>query len=135
MSKSIRPRQTAERVQSSNSRCACAAMNLEPANLQSRRMYRVCGHCDKRVSEKTYKEHCRLYFHDQRWVKDGQFSRAHLLYVYLIPLIRRLVYSIIRMTMFSLLMQVSYNMIRITFLTKSRVFQATIVFPRKASDQ
>ena len=39
-------------------------------------MYRVCGHCDKRVSEKTYKEHCRLFLHDQQWVKDGQFSRA-----------------------------------------------------------
>lgn len=39
-------------------------------------MYRVCGHCDKRVSEKTYKEHRRLFFNDHQWVKDGPFSRS-----------------------------------------------------------
>ena len=25
-----------------------------------------CEHCGRRVSEKTYKEHCRLYFHDRK---------------------------------------------------------------------
>ena len=31
---------------------------------------------DKRVSEKTYKEHRRLFFNDHQWVKDGPFSRS-----------------------------------------------------------
>ena len=30
--------------------------------------YLFCEHCGKRVSEKTYKEHRRLYFHDGRWL-------------------------------------------------------------------
>ena len=33
-------------------------------------MYRICGHCEKRVSEKTFKEHRRLFFHDQKWIKE-----------------------------------------------------------------
>jgi hypothetical protein len=34
-------------------------------------LYRVCGHCNKLVSEKTYKEHRRLFFHDQGWIKES----------------------------------------------------------------
>ena len=35
-------------------------------------IYRRCGHCEKLVSEKTYKEHHRLYFHEGQWITvDG----------------------------------------------------------------
>ncbi len=34
--------------------------------------YQECGHCEKKVSLKTYKEHRRLYFHDGRWIKPSQ---------------------------------------------------------------
>lgn len=30
--------------------------------------YLFCEHCGRRVSEKTYKEHRRLYFHDGKWL-------------------------------------------------------------------
>ena len=30
--------------------------------------YQFCEHCGRRVSEKTYKEHRRLYFHDGKWL-------------------------------------------------------------------
>lgn len=32
-------------------------------------LYRVCGHCDKLVSEKTFKEHKRLFFHGEDWIR------------------------------------------------------------------
>jgi hypothetical protein len=28
-------------------------------------IYRFCEHCNRRVSEKTFKEHRRLYFHEK----------------------------------------------------------------------
>ena len=31
-------------------------------------IYRFCEHCNKRVSEKTFKEHRRLYFHEGKWL-------------------------------------------------------------------
>lgn len=34
-------------------------------------LYRVCGHCKKLVSEKTFKEHKRVFFHEQGWVKES----------------------------------------------------------------
>ena len=34
-------------------------------------IYRRCGHCEKTISEKTYKEHHRLFFHDGEWLKDS----------------------------------------------------------------
>ena len=30
--------------------------------------YRFCEHCDKRVSQKTFKEHRRLYYHEGEWL-------------------------------------------------------------------
>jgi len=40
--------------------------------------YRRCGHCQKLVSGKTYKEHHRLYFHEGEWISaeapDGATS-------------------------------------------------------------
>lgn len=32
-------------------------------------MSRRCGHCDKPLGHKAFKEHKRLYFHDGKWVK------------------------------------------------------------------
>ena len=32
-------------------------------------MFRVCGHCDKTLGAKAYKEHRRHYFHDGRWMR------------------------------------------------------------------
>lgn len=34
-------------------------------------MYRVCGHCEKLVSEKTFKEHQSLFLNDHTWIKEG----------------------------------------------------------------
>ena len=34
-------------------------------------IYRFCQHCNKQVSEKTFKEHRHLYFHEEKWL----FSR------------------------------------------------------------
>ena len=34
-------------------------------------LYLVCGHCNKLVSEKTFKEHKRLFFHEQGWVRES----------------------------------------------------------------
>ena len=31
--------------------------------------YRACGHCDKYLSDKAYKEHYRLYFQQGRWLR------------------------------------------------------------------
>ena len=31
--------------------------------------YSLCGHCDQLLSEKTLKEHKRLYFHDGQWIR------------------------------------------------------------------
>lgn len=31
-------------------------------------IYRFCKHCNKRVSEKTFKEHRRLYFYEGKWL-------------------------------------------------------------------
>lgn len=31
-------------------------------------IYRFCEHCNKRVSEKTFKEHRRLYFYEGKWL-------------------------------------------------------------------
>ena len=33
-------------------------------------VYQVCGHCKKKVSEKTFKEHRRLFFHDHQWISE-----------------------------------------------------------------
>ena len=32
-------------------------------------MFRVCGHCDKTLGAKAYKEHIRCYFHDGSWMR------------------------------------------------------------------
>lgn len=40
-------------------------------------LYRVCGHCEKLVSEKTFKEHRRLFFHDHTWIKDNIEDQEH----------------------------------------------------------
>ena len=40
-------------------------------------MYQVCGHCDKIVSQKTFKEHRHLFFQDHQWIKEVRLeSRA-----------------------------------------------------------
>lgn len=31
--------------------------------------YSMCGHCDHLLSEKTLKEHKRLYFHGDHWIR------------------------------------------------------------------
>ena len=33
--------------------------------------YCECGHCHKRVSTKTFKEHQRLYYHEGKWIERG----------------------------------------------------------------
>ena len=32
-------------------------------------MFKVCGHCDKTLGAKAYKEHRRRYFHDGSWMR------------------------------------------------------------------
>ena len=32
-------------------------------------VYRVCGHCDKTLDAKAYKEHRKRYFHDGTWMR------------------------------------------------------------------
>ena len=32
-------------------------------------MFRVCGHCDKTLGAKAYKEHKRHFFHDGCWMR------------------------------------------------------------------
>jgi len=34
--------------------------------------YRVCGHCGKSLGEKTFKDHKRLYYHDDRWITQQE---------------------------------------------------------------
>ena len=36
--------------------------------------YRVCGHCDRSLGEKTYKEHKRNYFHDGEWITSEDLA-------------------------------------------------------------
>ena len=39
--------------------------------MSSRRSrYRRCGHCEKLVSEKTFKEHHRLFYHEGQWMTE-----------------------------------------------------------------
>ena len=33
---------------------------------------RECGHCGKRLSIKSLKEHRRLYFHDGKWLRNDE---------------------------------------------------------------
>ena len=42
-------------------------------------IYRFCEHCNKRVSEKTFKEHRRLYFHEGKWLftREDVEARHH----------------------------------------------------------
>ena len=35
-----------------------------------RSRYRRCGHCEKLVSEKTFKEHHRLFYHEGQWMTE-----------------------------------------------------------------
>lgn len=32
--------------------------------------YRVCGHCDKLIGPRTYRDHKRLFFHEGVWLKE-----------------------------------------------------------------
>ena len=38
--------------------------------------YRRCCHCKKVVSEKTFKHHDRLYFHEGEWITTEDIDRA-----------------------------------------------------------
>ena len=46
-------------------------------------MFKVCGHCDKTLGAKAYKEHRRRYFHDGSWMRtefvDTRSVLPHLL--------------------------------------------------------
>ena len=50
--------------------------NNEPRSKRLKRSYssryRLCGHCDRELSVKFYKEHRRLYYDSERdtWIKD-----------------------------------------------------------------
>lgn len=39
-------------------------------------MYRVCGHCHRRLSEKALKEHERLYLEDGVWLTESKIERG-----------------------------------------------------------
>ena len=39
-------------------------------------IYRFCEHCNRRVSEKTFKEHRRLYFHKGKWLFTREDEEA-----------------------------------------------------------
>lgn len=37
---------------------------------------RVCGHCDKNLSIKAFKEHKRLYYHEDHWIRAQSSSSS-----------------------------------------------------------
>ena len=39
-------------------------------------VYRVCGHCCQQLSEKAFKEHKKLYFHDGVWLTESKLERG-----------------------------------------------------------
>ena len=39
-------------------------------------MYRVCGHCHQRLSEKALKEHERLYLEDGVWLTESKIEQG-----------------------------------------------------------
>ena len=43
----------------------CVSMDLE-----------YCGHCNKRLTRKTFKEHHRLYFHEGEWIGEDSLNLA-----------------------------------------------------------
>ena len=56
---------------------ACVDLYLHSAKHNSAMMMqrKTCGHCNKELSEKAYKEHFKLYFHGSRWVTVSDLSR------------------------------------------------------------